>query len=114
MNDQISRQKLIEELEECSMIAIRNEFEAGGEWEDYVKLDTVRELVESQPPADQWIPCSERLPRFLQPCFITVQHSGLITTFRAVYWESHWSTENENFNLENVTAWMPAEPYKGE
>ena len=114
----IDKQKLIEALEEVER---RFPYKVAGKPETYSEfnmaweycMDCVFQTVESQPPSDQWIPCSERLPKFLQTCFITVQYGGLVTTFRAVYWESHWSTENENFHLENVTAWMPAEPYKG-
>lgn len=114
MNDQISRQKLIMAIANWQNTLMPGWSSANDtDTVIYNTLEEVVGLIESQPPADQWIPCSERLPKFLQPCFITVQYGGLVTTFRAVYWESHWSTENENFHLENVIAWMPAEPYKG-
>lgn len=106
MNDQISRQKLIEELEnldkyfvEALPLNSETVFIAG----------EVRELIESQPPADQWIPCSRELPK---------QNQHIIGTFE--------SDKGKRFVCDDtyfpqflsgpwkLIAWMPAEPYKGE
>ena len=82
-------------------------------------------------PADQWIPCSERLPNDEQKTFITAQLQGgdkftSHATYHAekpVYWpSSNWvgagfysyDSEYGECKYENVIAWMPAEPYKGE
>lgn len=103
MNDQI-KQTLIEDIDN-NVAGLTN-----------IQIMQIADIINSQPPADQWIPCSSgTMPSFLQPCFITVEYvSGLATTFRAVYWGTHWATAVENIRLEAVTAWMPAEPYKGE
>lgn len=64
-------------------------------------------------PKSQWIPCSKKRPSYSQRCFITASYNGLTTTFKAIYWESHWETPYGSIGLKYVTAWMPAEPYKG-
>lgn len=112
----ISRQKLIEELER-----IKHDF-----WyEDCLRPDhdchreddcttcaveRMREFIESQPPADQWIPCSRELPK---------QNQHIIGTF-----ENDEGTQfvcDETYFPQLLTepwkliAWMPLpEPYKGE
>lgn len=126
MSELISRQKLIEELMECSMVGIGKRNPKGSKeemlYEDYIKLDTVLELIESQPPADvpdtnvgEWIPCSERPPE--EPCFYTVEdHSPYtlkrhgkprrkVVTVKPYMWDVY----------DRVVAWKPIdmEPYKG-
>lgn len=111
----ISRQRLIEELAECTMVGI-DRSGSGLEWEDYVKFNTVVELIKSQPPADQWIPVSERLPDkewgYIVTCnnyesdfCIYVPGKGF-----GMYSDGKWHSADDE-----VTAWMPLpEPYKGE
>ena len=71
-------------------------------------LEEVIGLIESQPPADQWIPCSRELPK---------QNQHIIGTFE--------SDKGKRFVCDDtyfpqllsepwkLIAWMPAEPYKG-
>ena len=47
-------------------------------------LKQIREVIESQPSADQWIPCSERLPNNTDYVLITTQYGVILTVFRAV------------------------------
>ena len=49
MNDQISRQKLIEKISKLPILITKDD--------DFVDLDAVLYAINSQPPADQWIPC---------------------------------------------------------
>ena len=96
--------------------------------------DDILEFIERQPTAEQWIPCSERLPE--------VHESG--NSFSGVYMQSdpvlvygvceyeenaqfhivtycddldgntYWSTELDALTITQVVAWMPLpEPYKG-
>ena len=118
MNDNISRQKLIEELEnldkyfvEALPLNSETVFIAG----------EVRELIESQPPADQWIPCSERLPihntLFPQKVFVTYVEDSVRYTAKAwLNMDGKWAnlSNGEYFDEGSVVAWMPLpEPFKG-
>lgn len=140
----ISRQKLIEELERIKAVYRSAEcFED----EDCMSkgcaecaLDRVKEFIESQPPADQWIPCSERLPDELAPVNITwvnrrppiyykeikdIPFSGTGIFYRGKwYWYSvrcedvlaeYGENEADEMNEDiEITAWKPLdEPYKG-
>lgn len=128
MNDQISRQKLIEALEEVER---RFPYKVAGKPDTYSEfnmawescMDCVFGAVESQPPADQWIPCSKQeYPTEDGWYWITGKHDGweepetrLLVYAAHVCGEFEWL--KKQFELYNVTAWMPAnlpEPYKGE
>ena len=109
MNDQISRQKLIESIKKWQKEA---------EPEEARVMEDIICLINDQPPADQWIPCS----------------SGVLPTEKGYYWVTegwgegkvgfiHYSPKYNGtfealmkiYDLE-ITAWMPAnlpEPYKG-
>lgn len=97
--------------------------------EEVAAIDMAIEAL-SQPPADQWIPCSSgRLPKHKQQAFITVKltESRRYVTTANYYTETgivdecEW--DGEGFysydseygygRYENVIAWMPAEPYEG-
>jgi hypothetical protein len=52
MSDNISRQKLIEAI-------TAGEYTTGNIFKDM----ELQQFIKDQPPADQWIPCSERLPK---------------------------------------------------
>lgn len=65
------------------------------------------------PPAQHWIPCSERLPKKSGDYLVTVaHHSGEL-------WVEVDQFDNKNGSwwhyMDDVTAWMPRpKPYKGE
>ena len=77
--------------------------------------DTIEELtaklaIIDQPPADQWIPCSERLPD---------KKGNYLVTSKGCTWVAYWFN-NTWWGIEkrcrwtDVEAWMPLpEPYKG-
>lgn len=79
-------------------------------------LKQIREVIESQPPADQWIPCSERPPK--EPCIYTVEDWSPYTV------NKHGEPQRRVIVLKPLTwepyhrviAWKPIniEPYKGE
>ena len=117
MNELISGQKLIEELEnldkyfvEALPLNSETVFIAG----------EVRELIESQPPADQWIPCSDppKESGYYMACIYDSEVDNY--DFRKTWFahvddynmeESEW---RELYDYETVTAWQPLpKPYKG-
>ena len=78
------------------------------------------ELIASQPPADQWIPCSERLPEASGYYEVTVQEitadgTGHINRSFAGYLLSHNRWVTNGMHSYVVTAWREPlpEPYKG-
>lgn len=135
MSELISRQKLIEEAERlrtaynfsaCAVIGKEN---CEGSCADCI-LDSLEEFINSQPPADQWIPCSEKLPdeegSYL--CTYGKYHMGVYRFSNDLYsvddydfteykgragfyaYDSEWGYGEVDY----ITAWMPLpEPYKG-
>ena len=124
----INRQKLIEAVEESTMINVFNPYE--GRFEDCIKLETVIELINSQPPADQWIPCSSgAMPTDGKEVLVTTElykdkrfmNTATYRTKMPKGW-SKFDWEGEGFyqyhtdvgyiKREDVIAWMPLpEPY---
>ena len=113
----ISRQKLIDKLNSYhyTIIGMRCGKKVTAEIiKEY--HDHVIEVIESQPPADHWISCSERPPE--EPCFYTVEDRSPYTlkrhgkprrkvvTVKPYMWDVY----------DHVVAWKPIdmEPYKGE
>lgn len=87
-------------------------------------LKQIREVIESQPPADsgpdtnvgtnQWIPCSERLPKKAHSYVVTEQTKyGRYIMSTRIFRGGKWVIE-ELYDDVKVIAWMPAEPYKGD
>lgn len=105
MNDQISRQKLIEELEDLPKCFYKDYKGA------YIALKGVIRIIASQPPADQWIPCSERLPEEEGYYIVTYNLEGYKVIDRTFFSETYGAFMRYG---QAVTAWMPLpEPYKG-
>ena len=104
MEDQISRQKLIDDI-------TAGEYTTGNIFKDM----ELQQFIKDQPPADPWIPCSERPPE--EPCFYTVEDRSPYTlkrhgkprrkvvTVKPYMWDVY----------DHVVAWKPIdmEPYKG-
>lgn len=120
MNDQISRRKLIEELEKW-----RGELntENALNFVVYTILNTVIDITKYQPPADvpdtnvgEWIPCSERLPE--EPCIYTVEDSSPYTVKKFGKPQRYvWKVLPYSLEMyHRLVAWKPVdpEPYKGE
>lgn len=75
--------------------------------------------VKSIPPAQQWIPCSERLPDKYDEYQVTWTTSASSRPFisNIEYTESGWICDIYMMNYPNIaiTAWQPLpEPYRGE
>ena len=119
MSELISRQKLIEELK--NMIPFLFQDRDG---KHPVSHEAVIEFIKefpAQPPADQWIPCSERLPEIYQPVLVTAikWQTALLKKpeylvdigycdSEGAFWLSRARTR------QYAEAWMPLpEPYKG-
>ena len=82
-------------------------------------IETIREL----PSAQQWIPCSERMPEYPFGCLVTVWDTNPITMDEFenilpyfVGWDGEQWNDGEGDQCPfEVIAWMPLpEPYQGE
>ena len=76
----------------------------------------IRNVVEalSQPPADQWIPCSERLPEENGKYDVTV-NDGIVGlyTMELLFYNGKF-VPFTHFTDREILAWKPRpEPYKG-
>lgn len=103
MNDQI-RQKLIEDIDN-NVAGLTN-----------IQIMQIADIINSQPPADQWIPCSEREPE--DPCVYTVEDSSPYTV-KKFGKPQRYMWKVLPFSLDTyyrLVAWKPVdpEPYKGE
>lgn len=126
MSELISRQKLIEAVKK--------------EYYQFINYDTdltynraisdAIKVIDSQPPADQWIPVSDpRRPKNGQRVVVTTDLMKGMNYINTAYyytekpkpwWEDEW--EGEGFyqshecgycRREDVTAWFAVEPYNG-
>ena len=84
-----------------------------------INLLEAEERIKELPSANQWIPCSERLPSDTDEYLITRRIFGwngteYIGLYIAEYDETDWYYEDKCIGSE-VIAWMPLPtPYKGE
>ena len=116
MDDLISRQAAIDFVD-AGHLCNPNE----PRWSD----NDVVNFLESRPPAQQWIPCSERLPKLDNSYpnskeYLTQWDDGRIDITRYsnvnIFWqneitEPYWKGEQ----CSKVIAWMSLpDPYKGE
>ena len=107
MDDLISRQAAIDET-----------WKEPSYTDPYNVLTEVRERIQSLSTAQQWIPCSEGLPKARRSVILSTKDwSGegcyWETTEHHVIWKGYrW---NATYWDDEVIAWMPLpEPYKGE
>ena len=79
--------------------------------------------IKDLPSAQQWIPCSERLPEDWVPVLVTLKRPERLPAWIKAKPENYFHIvdadvcENGEWtvNKKNVIAWMPLpEPYKGE
>lgn len=130
----INRQKLIEDIENVSLDV---ELWTSMKPHEIVQataqayMDFVMETINSQPPADQWIPCSSgTLPAHGRTVPVTNEVSqgkrymttATYYTKKGVVDDYEWTgegfyqydSEYGYGRLHNVVAWLNVEPYKEE
>ena len=122
MNDKNGRQKLIEYVQ----LEIEHYTDGGNlttEEKGIVKgLERLEAIIHdyeveiTQPPADHWIPCSEREPE--DPCVYTVEDSSPYTVKKFGKPQRYvWKVLPYSLEMyHGLVAWKPVdpEPYKGE
>lgn len=87
----------------------------------WIKHSAVRNVIESQPTVNQWIPVSERLPEVEEntedcdcPEFNVTFSTGVVSTLKFTSDENTWFDEFGNV-YTNVIAWQPLpQPYDEE
>ena len=126
MSDLISRSALIEKIRKYGI--------CGSGYSDEERINDVIDMIESEPSAQQWIPCSERLPEedgeYL--CQIDVHGRAVMEVIgfsNNLYKVDEYDffdckgkkgfygydSEMGYYETSGVIAWMPLpEPYKGE
>lgn len=109
MNDLINRQDAIDAVDERIQTLLKDKAfrRKCGDRDLY----GVKRLLQNLPSAQQWIPCSERLPENEDYVLVTTS-IGDVT--EAKYWhgEQLWV---KNLTVLSVTAWMQLpQPWKGE
>lgn len=104
MDDLISRQDALDLLDE---------FEEGIEVGDRSAYTRTRKKMCELPPAQQWIPCSERLPEPGEEVFVYLWDEPYIASVNS---DGQWETEHFYLDPDDAPkAWMPLpEPWKGE
>lgn len=114
----IDKQKQIEELEK-----VKTGYGEGllcekgcGNFENCPEcvLARVQEIIESQPPADQWVPVSKQMPKYGEKCQVTIKIKDVYVRDEGTYMKGCWWIRGERIHIGHVIAWMPLpEPYKG-
>ena len=65
------------------------------------------------PPAQQWIPCSERLPEDGRVVLWCNEHGSVFTTAITARFDNSWAV-GKRHRSSRMVAWMPLpEPWKG-
>ena len=128
MNDLISRQAAIEEVREATIIVEYKETDRLESVAASVIKQTkkgIEYLLEDLPTAQQWIPCSERLPEPNHIVLVFEEGNKNIWTACISDWSGKWELpvlygkwqRFEYSDYNSIVAWMPLpddpEPYKG-
>ena len=109
MEDLISRQAAVAEFNCCELTP------DGG-----IDANDAIDILERLPSAQQWIPCSERLPRARESVLLAVNYKYGNWVGEGCYWETtdnHIIWKGYRWNAtywdDEIIAWMPLpEPYK--
>ena len=100
--DLIKRSDAIEAVEERSF-AVRDSY-------------TVKAILRNVPSADrpqEWIPCSERLPKIGEKVLVSTKKTCFVQVFKGIYSDpTRWLWEHNS--IKKIDAWMPLpKPWKG-
>ena len=99
MDDLISRQDAINELSYCQTYLFDTL-----DRDPKISLEDVKYAIEQLPSAQQWIPCSERMPE-RNGYYLVTGRQGAVNKrlYQDGYWYGNWA----------IIAWMPLpEPYE--
>ena len=83
---------------------------------EFVDADTRQKLIEAIPSADSpqdWIPCSERLPKIGEKVLASTKKTVFTQVYKGIYSDPcRWVWEKNS--IKKIVAWMPLpEPWKG-
>ena len=101
MDDLISRQDAINEFSYCQTYLFDSI-----DRDPKISLEDAKYAIEQLPSAQQWIPCSERLPE-RNGYYLVTGRQGAVNKrlYQDGYWYGNWA----------IIAWMPLpEPWRGE
>ena len=77
-------------------------------------LCEIGEVVDNQPTVNEWIPCSERMPKSGEDVLVTTARGDVQMCFLNRS-KTKWVARYDYIWLDEITHWMPLpEPYKGE
>ena len=76
-----------------------------------IDLYGIKEYIRQIPTAQQWIPCSERLPKNDKDVLITCECGDV----EVGWYDGEWNGECCVYDDDDIIAWMPLpEPWNGE
>lgn len=113
MSDLIDRQAAIDAIEQMQMPIMRSEFPE--EQFVFTGMSEALQAIKDLPSAQQWIPCSERLPEIGQSVLLSV--GGMYSAEGCLREDGDWAQFRWDAiqRKDMVGAWKPLpEPYKGE
>ena len=112
MSDLISRKALIETIRKYGI--------CGSGYSDEERINDVIDMIESEPSAQQWIPCSERMPEENRDGWTELVLSIKTGEVILGFWHDTETGFCRRFrdgvcSTDGVVAWMPLPPaFKGE
>ena len=75
-----------------------------------IDLYGIKEYIRQIPTAQQWIPCSEQLPKNNKDVLITCEWGDV----EVGWYDEEWNGEGCVYDDDDIIAWMPLpEPWKG-
>ena len=113
MDDLISRQDALKALDEMSYKSPHESATSVVRKKHFGEI--LEKFIMQQPSAQQWIPCSERLPEKFGDYLVSVKRHGWNCEEHIENDIAYWDDLEGFHKAEEVLAWMPLpEIYKGE